>query len=191
MPTHTPYPPIHEYALIGDCHSAALVSRSGSIDWCCVPRFDSGSCFGRILDWEHGGFCSIFPDDGAHTSFRAISRRHTRPGDDLHGGQRRSDPLRLLHDDGGREAGPAPPVAAHRRGRAGPRHLPPARRGALRLRRAQAVDPARGRPALQRDRRQRRPRYPVRRRTRARGPARSARHLLRPGRGADTHLDGL
>jgi GH15 family glucan-1,4-alpha-glucosidase len=70
MPTHTPYPPIHEYALIGDCHSAALVSRSGSIDWCCVPRFDSGSCFGRILDWEHGGFCSIFPDDGAHTSFR-------------------------------------------------------------------------------------------------------------------------
>ncbi|MGI8857392.1 MAG: glycoside hydrolase family 15 protein [Thermomicrobiales bacterium] len=70
MSSHTPYPPIHDYALIGDCHSAALVSRSGSIDWCCMSRFDAGSCFGRILDWERGGYCSIFPDDGAHTTFR-------------------------------------------------------------------------------------------------------------------------
>ncbi len=55
------YPPISEYGLIGDCHSAALVSRHGSIDWCCLPRFDSGSAFGRILDWEGGGHCSITP----------------------------------------------------------------------------------------------------------------------------------
>jgi GH15 family glucan-1,4-alpha-glucosidase len=47
--------------MIGDCHSSALVSRAGSIDWCCTPRFDSASVFGRILDWERGGFCQIAP----------------------------------------------------------------------------------------------------------------------------------
>ena len=63
------YPPIADYALIGDCHSAALVSRQGSIDWCCLPRFDSDSCFGRLLDWKKGGYFQICPA-GRYTSRR-------------------------------------------------------------------------------------------------------------------------
>jgi GH15 family glucan-1,4-alpha-glucosidase len=55
------YPPIADYAIIGDCHSAALISRSGSIDWCCLPRFDSDSCFARLLDWNKGGYFAITP----------------------------------------------------------------------------------------------------------------------------------
>jgi GH15 family glucan-1,4-alpha-glucosidase len=57
------YPAIGEYALICDGLSAALVSRHGSIDWCCMPRMDRGSCFGRILDWDHGGQCSLSAAD--------------------------------------------------------------------------------------------------------------------------------
>jgi GH15 family glucan-1,4-alpha-glucosidase len=55
------FPAIGDYALIGDCHSAALVSRSGAIEWCCLPRFDSGSAFGALLDRERGGTCSLTP----------------------------------------------------------------------------------------------------------------------------------
>jgi GH15 family glucan-1,4-alpha-glucosidase len=46
---------LEDYALIGDCHGAGLVSTSGAIDWLCVPRFDSGACFAALLgNPEHG-----------------------------------------------------------------------------------------------------------------------------------------
>jgi GH15 family glucan-1,4-alpha-glucosidase len=65
------YHPIGEYAFISDCHGAALISREGSVDWCCMPRFDSGSAFGRLLDADRGGFCSI-ASNGAETLRRYL-----------------------------------------------------------------------------------------------------------------------
>jgi GH15 family glucan-1,4-alpha-glucosidase len=61
-------PPISSYGLIGEERSAALVSAAGSIDWCCLPRFDSGALFARLLDRE-GGHCSIEAE-------RALGRRY-------------------------------------------------------------------------------------------------------------------
>ena len=54
---------IQDYALIGDCHSMALVGKDGSVDWACFPRFDSPSVFARVLDAERGGFFRICPVD--------------------------------------------------------------------------------------------------------------------------------
>ena len=56
-----PFPAIGDYALIGDCGSAALVSRAGSIEWLCWPRFDSASLFAAILDRARGGSFGVGP----------------------------------------------------------------------------------------------------------------------------------
>jgi GH15 family glucan-1,4-alpha-glucosidase len=63
---------IEDYALIGDCHTAALVSRDGSIDWLCWPRFDSPACFAALLGSPENGRWRIAP---AETPAR-VTRRY-------------------------------------------------------------------------------------------------------------------
>lgn len=53
--------PIEDYALIGDCHGAGLVSKAGALDWLCVPRFDSGACFASLLGTGDHGRWKIAP----------------------------------------------------------------------------------------------------------------------------------
>jgi GH15 family glucan-1,4-alpha-glucosidase len=61
---------IEHYALIGDCHTAALVGRDGSIDWLCLPRFDSGACFAAILGNRENGRFLIAPEAPVRTTRR-------------------------------------------------------------------------------------------------------------------------
>jgi GH15 family glucan-1,4-alpha-glucosidase len=63
---------IEDYALIGDCHTAALVSRDGSIDWLCFPRFDSPACFAALIGEADNGRWQIRPS----VAVRATRRRY-------------------------------------------------------------------------------------------------------------------
>jgi hypothetical protein len=62
---------IEDYALIGDCMTAALVGRNGSIDWLCWPRFDSSACFAALLGTSENGRWRICPADPAPRVSRA------------------------------------------------------------------------------------------------------------------------
>ncbi|BCS34975.1 glucoamylase [Luteitalea sp. TBR-22] len=64
--------PLEDYALIGDCESAALVSRDGSIDWLCWPRFDSDACFAALLGTEEHGRWLLAPEGDVATTRRYL-----------------------------------------------------------------------------------------------------------------------
>jgi GH15 family glucan-1,4-alpha-glucosidase len=75
--SRTPSPPeqrsrIADYGVIGDCRSAALVSRYGSLDWLCWPRFDSPAIFAALLDGERGGAWRIAPAGASHAEHRYL-----------------------------------------------------------------------------------------------------------------------
>ena len=72
------YKPIHDYGLIGDMNSAALVSLDGSIDWACFPRFDSPSVFASILDDAKGGRFTLAPT-ARFTSEQHVQRSRFSP----------------------------------------------------------------------------------------------------------------
>jgi GH15 family glucan-1,4-alpha-glucosidase len=105
----SPYPPIGDYGAIGDCRTMALVSRTGSIDWWCEPRFDAPALFGRLLDWQKGGSLHVEAEQ-----LRPAGRRYL-PGTailettlDAQGGRIViTDFLAVIGEDD-RELGPAP-----------------------------------------------------------------------------------
>ena len=74
---------IEDYALIGDMQTAALVSRDGSIDWLCLPRFDSDACFAALLGDERNGQWRIAPTvtDGPVSRQGEVTRQYQ--GDSL------------------------------------------------------------------------------------------------------------
>ncbi|MDA8318155.1 MAG: glycoside hydrolase family 15 protein, partial [Actinomycetota bacterium] len=67
---------IEDYAVIGDLHTMALVGRDGSIDWLCLPHFDSSACFARLLGTEENGFWKIAP--AGEPDSVVATRRHYR-----------------------------------------------------------------------------------------------------------------
>ncbi len=66
------YLPIEDYGLIGNCYTAALISSRGSLDWLCMPCFDSPSVFASILDVERGGSWSIHPTAACRSEHRYL-----------------------------------------------------------------------------------------------------------------------
>ena len=110
---------LSEYGLIGDMRTAALIGLDGAIDWCCLPRFDSGSVFAALLDTERGGTWSIRPQGEWTSSQRYLPRTNI-----LETTFRTSDGVVVLTDfmpvsEDGRPSGPHPEIHRQLRGTRG------------------------------------------------------------------------
>ncbi len=155
--------PIQDYGLLSDLQTAALVGRNGSIDWLCVPRFDSGSCFGMLLGSRDNGRWLIAPREGGLASERRYRDRSLVLESEWQTptGRVRAD---RLHAAAGDDARPR----ADRRGARGSRRDVDGARDPLRLRVGRAVGaPTRRRDAA-RDRRAERAHPATRRSTSSR-----------------------
>ena len=118
-PGLAPQQPISSYGVIGDMRTAALIGLDGAIDWCCLPRFDSGSVFAALLDPERGGTWSIRPQHPWTSTQRYLPRTNIlettfRTGE---GTARLTDFMPV--DEDGRPSGPHPEIHRHLRGLGG------------------------------------------------------------------------
>lgn len=107
---------ISDYALLSDCHSAALVSREGSVDWLCFPRFDSPSLFARLLD-RGAGHWSIRPSGPFTATRRYVDRTLVLETtfETKTGAVRLVDALAIGHHERGHSLGEHSPHALLRR----------------------------------------------------------------------------
>ena len=94
---------IEDYAIVGDMQSAALICTDGSVDWLCLPRFDSEACFAALLGTQDHGRWRIAPRTVPTEVPRvcghgrqAVRRRHAHPGDPV-GNPGRGRPRHRLH----------------------------------------------------------------------------------------------
>ena len=186
------YQPIENYGIIGNLRTAALVGMDGSIDWLCLPHFDSPSVFAAILDDQKGGRFRIAPAGERLPPQAVLLAGHRRPGHAVPGRRRRGRG-RGLHAGRrqGHGAGRTGPQGSRRprpgrlssgvpaRLRLRPRRPPGASRPARRPLRRPGAEPRPGRPRAAAARRRRRGRRLHARRGRE-GHVRSAQH--RPGR---------